>query len=93
MREAALIASQRLSEDGTARLWNADLYVCSRRPLRGTEVAEALPAAIPQPGHLLRGCGQSLAGRFCRYLQTAAVQGYRSIYAAGRHYDDGDMRL
>ena len=48
-----------LSEDGTARFRDDSHPLHARRNLRRAQIAEVLPARLPQPRHLLRSGDQS----------------------------------
>ena len=71
---------------GQPGLRHDHLHLHPGRVVRRAEVAEALPAALPQRGHLLRGGGQPAARRLRRRLPAAAVPGRRRVHAARRDH-------
>jgi hypothetical protein len=61
--------------------------------VRGTEVAEAVLTAFPQPGHLLRAGDKPVIGWFCGRVQAGAVQGGIGLDTQGGYYHNGNVQL
>ena len=58
----------------------------ARSDVHRAEVAEVLPARLPQPGHLLRGGDQPDPRRPRRRLPAAADDRHRRLHRARRHH-------